>query len=146
MTDPIADMLTRIRNAYRAGRPETVVPFSGIKKSLAELLVSEKYLMGVEKIDVESLPWSPRTSRRFAKRGRSDLLRLVLRYDTSGRPAVQSLDRVSKPSRRVYVSKSDTPIIRSGLGITVISTSKGLMTGRQAQKAGLGGEVICSIY
>lgn len=146
MTDPISDMITRIRNGYAVKKTEVMVPSSRFKFALAELLVKEGYLTGVEKISVDSLPPSPRMSKRAAKRGRTDLLRLVLRYRPDGRPAAHTLERVSKPSRRVYVTKDENSVVRSGLGISIVSTSKGLMTGREAKKNGLGGELICQLF
>jgi len=146
MTDPIADMITRIRNGYLVKKHEVLVPSSRFKQALAEVLVREGYLSSVEKISIDSLPPSPRVSKRAAKRGRSDLLRLQLRYTNEGRPAAVELTRISKPSRRVYVGKNDTPVVRSGLGIAILSTSPGLMTSREAKKAGVGGELICQLF
>lgn len=143
--DPIADMLTRIRNATSARKAEVVVPASRLKQSLADILVKEGYLERVERIDAESLTWSPRTSRRATRRNRRDMLRLVLRYTDDGKPAVRSLERVSKPSHRVYVGKEHVPTVLSGLGVAILSTSQGLMTNRQARRLGVGGEVICRI-
>ncbi|MFA5953941.1 MAG: 30S ribosomal protein S8 [Patescibacteria group bacterium] len=146
MTDPIADMITRIRNGFLVKKVEVVVPFSHLKKSLADLLVAEGYLEGVETIDVAAIPWSPRTSIRAGRKGRSNLLRLVLHYAADGKPAAKSLIRISKPSNRVYVKKDAVPIVHSGLGIAIISTPQGLMTNRQARRAGVGGELLCRIY
>lgn len=147
MTDPISDMLTRIRNAVLVRKQEVVVPFSTIKLALAEILAKEGYLARVEKIsDASVMSWSPRTSHRAAKRGRGDILKLVLQYDASGKPILSHLERVSKPSRRVYVSTSELPVVLSGLGLAIISTSRGLMTNRQAKRLKIGGEVLCRIY
>ncbi|KKU47871.1 30S ribosomal protein S8 [Candidatus Uhrbacteria bacterium RIFCSPLOWO2_12_FULL_46_10] len=147
MTDPIADMLTRIRNAILARKSEVVVPFSGIKQDLAKILVKEGYLVGVEKInDALATAWSLHTSRRVAKRGRGDILRLTLKYDSTGQSALRHLERVSKPSRRVYVSKNELPVVLSGLGVAIISTSQGLFTNKQAKRLKIGGEVLCEVY
>ena len=147
MTDPIADMLTRIRNAHLARKVEVVVPSSRLKLALAEILVAEGYLGRVEQVvDAAATAWSPRTSHRAATRHRGDKLRLILKYDAVGRPALSHLERVSKPSRRVYVAKRDVPTVLSGLGLAVLSTSQGLMTNRQARRAGVGGELICRVY
>lgn len=147
MTDPIADMLTRIRNGFMVRKPEVVVPFSHLKLALAEIFVAEGYLKNVEQVaDARTTAWSPRTSRRAARRKHGDMLRLALKYDADGRPAVQRLERVSKPSRRVYVPKDRVPVILSGLGLAILSTSRGLMTSRQARRQGVGGEVICTVY
>lgn len=145
-TDPIADMLTRIRNAFMVKKAEVVVPASQMKMALAQILVDEGYLSKAERVtDTAATSWTPSTSRRAARRGRGDMIRLVLKY-TDGKPNATSLERISKPSRRVYVSKENIPTVRSGLGIAVLSTSQGLMTNRQAKKLGVGGEVICRIY
>ena len=147
MTDPIADMLTRIRNAILARKSEEVVRFSGIKQELAKILVKEGYLADMEKInDASATAWSPRTSRRVAKRGRGDILRLTLRYDSAGQSALRHLERVSKPSRRVYVSKNELPVVLSGLGVAIISTSQGLLTNKQAKRLKVGGEILCKVY
>ncbi len=147
VNDPIADMLTRIRNAFMVKKADVVVPASRLKHSLAEILVTEGYLSKVEKIaDLNAASWTARTSRRAARRGRSDMLRLVLKYSDNGMPAATHLERISKPSRRVYVTKEEVPVVRSGLGIAVLSTSQGLMTNRQAKKLGVGGEVVCRVY
>ena len=126
---------------------EVVVPFSSLKQALAEILVKEGYLASAEKIsDASAMAWSPRTSRRAARRGRSDILRLTLKYDSAGQSALKHLERVSKPSRRVYVSKSELPVVLSGLGVAIISTSQGLLTNKQAKRFKVGGEVLCKIY
>lgn len=145
-TDPIADMLTRIRNAFKVGKDEVVVPASQLKLSLAQILVEEGYLTKVEKVAEATIASrNAHTSRRAARRQRGEMLRLVLRY-ANGQPAVSSIERISKPSRRVYVSKDQLPVVRSGLGIAVLSTSRGLMTSRKAKKLGVGGEILCQLY
>lgn len=147
MSDPIADMLTRIRNAHAVRKVDVVVPYSTLKQSLAEILVREGYLANVERVvDSGAETRSPRTSLRAASRHRGDKLLLRLKYDAVGRPALQHLERISRPSRRVYVAKAELPVVRSGLGVAVVSTSKGLMTNRQAKQAGLGGELLCLVY
>ena len=147
MTDPIADMLTRIRNASLVRKAEVVVPHSRLKMALAEILVKEGYLTGVEKIgDAAISAWSQRTSRRAARRARGDILRLTMKYNADGRPALSHLERISKPSRRIYVSQEELPVVLSGLGIAVISTSRGLLTNKQARRLKIGGEVICQVY
>lgn len=146
MTDPVADMITRIRNAFLAKKAEVAVPFSRLKLSVAEILVKEGYLMGIEKLSGAAVMRSPRTSRRAAKRDRVDLLLLTLKYDAMGRPAARHLERVSKPSRRVYVSKDEIPTVLSGLGIAILSTSRGVMTNRQARVMKVGGEILCKVY
>ena len=133
MTDPIADMLTRIRNAQAVKKTEVFLPFSKFKYNLAELLVREGWLAGAEKIS------------QSAKRG-FDEIRLKLRYHKSGKPAIMSLKRVSKPGRRVYVDYQNLPYVLNNLGIAVISTSRGLLTNKEARRAKIGGEIVCEIY
>ena len=132
MTDPIADMLTRIRNAQAVKKTEVAMPFSKFKYNLAQVLIKEGWLAGVEE---EST-------------GKSNFreLRLKLKYHKSGRPVIMSLRRVSKPGRRVYVDYGHLPRVLNGLGIAVISTSRGLMTNKEAWRAKIGGEIICEIY
>lgn len=134
MTDPIADMLTRIRNALAVRKPEVILPFSKIKLAIAEILEKEGFVKKVEKIGGGS------------KDNKFDQIKIILKYLGPKQPAITSLKRVSKPGRRVYATKDELPIVLNGLGIAIISTSQGLMTNKQAKKAGLGGEVICEIY
>jgi len=129
MTDPIADMLTRIRNAATARHTRVLVPASKMKLSLARVLKEEGYIK-----DIEILKDNPQGT-----------LRLTLRY-VDKKPVLTQLKRVSKPCLRVYTKKADIPRVRGGLGIAVLSTPRGLMTGSSAYKQGLGGEVICYIW
>jgi small subunit ribosomal protein S8 len=129
MTDPIADMLTRIRNAATARHPRVLVPASKMKLGLARVLKEEGYLK-----EIEILKDNPQGT-----------LRLTLRY-VDKKPVLTQLKRVSKPGLRVYSKKADIPRVRGGLGIAVLSTPRGLMTGSNAYKQGLGGEVICYIW
>lgn len=129
MNDPIADMLTRIRNAQAVKLEEVFVPFSKIKKRLAEILKAEGYLVDFEEQE----------GQRGAK------LRLLLKYE-QGKGTITALERVSKPGRRVYSGAADLSKVLQGLGISIISTSRGLMTDREARKQKLGGEVICKIW
>lgn len=128
MTDPISDMLSRIRNALLARKNETIVPYSTMKAGLAAILQREGYLATVEEVEL------PRRS-----------LKLKLKY-TSGQAAIRKLRRVSRPGRRHYVKTTELPRVLSGLGIAVISTPQGLMTNKEAKQRRLGGEVICEIY
>jgi small subunit ribosomal protein S8 len=130
MTDPIADMLTRIRNAGRARHTETTCPSSKVKLAIARLLQQEGFLAGV---------------RVEAREGHARLV-LGLRYDADGRPLIDGIRRVSTPGRRVYVSASEVPTIRSGLGVAVISTSKGIVSDRDARTQGIGGEYVCEVW
>jgi small subunit ribosomal protein S8 len=129
MSDPIADMLTRIRNAHAAEKFSVVMPFSTKKQALAELLKSEGYITDSKKIDDAT-----------AKPN----LEVTLKY-FQGQPVIEKIDRVSKPGLRIYKSKNDLPTVRGGLGVAVISTSKGLMSDRNARIQGFGGEVICYV-
>jgi small subunit ribosomal protein S8 len=129
-TDPIADMLTRVRNASQARHTTVDVPFSKIKLALAKILEDEGYIAGFESREDGA--------RRF--------LRLQLKYDSLRRPVVNGLRRVSRPGRRVYAGMHDIPRVRGGLGTIVISTNRGIMTGREARRRHLGGELIAEIW
>jgi small subunit ribosomal protein S8 len=130
MTDPIADLLTRIRNANRARKDSTDVPWSRMKESLARVLVEEGFLRDVTVNDND---------------GRK-LLRISLRYDEFRRPVLSGIRRVSRPSLRVYAGGREIPMIRKGLGISVLSTPKGVIVDRVARKENVGGEVLCSVW
>ncbi len=128
MTDPIADMLTRMRNATAVNKPEVLIPYSKLKAEIAKILQSSGYISGAEK-EEEGHPQ----------------LKVSLKY--KGKLSViRGLKRVSKPGRRVYASKDDLPIVLNNIGIAVISTSKGLMTNKEAKRHGLGGEIIFEVY
>ncbi len=137
MTDPIADMLTRIRNALAVKKYEVVLPMSKVKYEIAKILEREGWIYKTEVIKGTS-----------KKNGNSafDELKIVLRYKKSGRPAITSVKRVSKPGLRIYVDKDNLPRVLNNLGIAIISTSQGLMTNKEARKKGVGGEVICEVY
>ena len=132
-SDPIADMLTRIRNAQAVNKTEVILPFSKFKHNLAGLLVSEGLLIGLEKIN---------------EGGKTNFnqLKLTLKYNRSGKPAISNIKKISKPGRRVYTNHQHLPYVLNGFGIAVVSTSKGLMTNKQARKEKIGGEIICEIY
>jgi small subunit ribosomal protein S8 len=132
MTDPIADMLTRIRNAARARHESVDVPWSRIKESIARVLVEEGYLQEVKKVK--------------AKEAAGEELRIQLKFDKEKNPVISRLKRVSRPSLRVYVGAEDVPPVRRGLGINVLSTPKGVLVDREAKKANVGGELICSVW
>ena len=145
MTDPIADMLTRIRNAQMVKKPEVVMPYSKLKLNLLKLLVKEGWLGSVEKLE-------PSVSTKFKKQQRDDLtnrfasLHVKLKYNSDQQPHISQLKRISKPGRRIYVNKDQIPIVLNHRGISIISTSQGLMTNKQAQAKKIGGEIICEIY
>ena len=128
MTDPIADMLTRIRNALSAGKLTVTMPSSTKKIAIANLLVKEGYITGVNTQDIDGKP----------------VLEVALKY-YEGKPVIDIIKRVSRPGLRVYKGKDELPSVMNGLGVAVVSTSKGLMTDRAARKAGHGGEVICYV-
>jgi small subunit ribosomal protein S8 len=130
MTDPIADMLARIRNAGMAKHPELALPASNTKLAIARVLVESGFL---EDVRVE------------AREGRATLV-VRIRYDEDGQPLVDGLKRVSRPGRRVYVGHEKIPRVREGLGVAVISTSKGILSDRAAREASIGGEVLCEVW
>ncbi|MBI2990500.1 MAG: 30S ribosomal protein S8 [Candidatus Magasanikbacteria bacterium] len=129
MTDTIADMLTRIRNAQMAKLTRVEMPFSKVKFAIAEILKKEQYVGKVEKI--EGTP--------------SSVLSIELLYH-SKQPAIQSIKRESKPGHRVYKGFGQLPKVLNGFGISIVSTSQGIMTAREAKEKGVGGEIICSVY
>ena len=129
-TDPIADMLTRIRNANVAGHPSVEVPSSKLKLELAKLLKSEGYI--AEFTEKEA--------------GKFKSIKIDLKYDENGKPVITNLRRVSKPGLRDYRKAKNLPKIFDGLGIAVVSTSKGLLTDRKARQANVGGEVLCYVW
>ena len=126
-THPIADMLTRIRNAAAVGKDEVNLPYSKLKQSIAELLKSSRYISSVKVVD--------------ASVGKT----LVLGLSQNGL-GITEIVRLSKPGRRMYTSASEIPVIKSGRGVVIISTSKGVMSGDQAKTEGIGGELICKVY
>ena len=130
MTDPIADMLTRIRNANGARKTSVDVPWSRQKEEIARVLVGEGYLEGASVVE-----GTPR-----------NVLRIELRYDPQRRPVISGLRRVSRPSLRVYVGVDEIPSDRGGLGVNVLSTPKGVLVDRDARREHVGGEVICTVW
>lgn len=130
MTDPIADYLTRIRNANIAFHETTEVPASGAKKALTGILKEEGFIKGFEFID----------------NGKQGSIRIYLKYGKGKERVITGLKRISKPGLRVYVRKDEIPRVLGGLGIAILSTSKGIMTDKEARKQGVGGEVICYVW
>jgi small subunit ribosomal protein S8 len=130
MTDPVADMLTRIRNGMRARHAKVDIPASNLKTELARILTEEGYVQNYKRIADD-------------KQG---ILRVFLRRATDGLEVIVGISRVSRPGCRVYVAKDAIPKVQGGLGINVVSTSRGLMTGRQAVREGLGGEILCNVW
>ena len=132
MTDPIADMLTRIRNAVRVERQFVDIPVSKVKRGLAEVLKREGYIWDWSEVKEEEDPFSS--------------LRIELKYGPNGERVIQTVKRVSKPGRRIYRSARDLKPVLNGLGISVISTSRGVVSDREARQRNLGGEVLCQIW
>ena len=130
MTDPIADMLTRIRNASNAKHDSVDVPASNIKKELAQILLNEGFIKGFDVID-------------DAKQG---IIRVDLKYGKQNEKVISGIKRISKPGLRVYVKSDEIPRVLGGLGIVILSTSKGIMTDKVARKENIGGEVICYVW
>jgi small subunit ribosomal protein S8 len=130
LTDPIADMLTRIRNAAGARKASVDVPWSRQKEAIARVLLEEGYLAGVSVVEAK-----PR-----------NVLRIELRYDGQRRPVITGMRRVSRPSLRVYVGAKDIPAVRRGLGVNVLSTPRGILVDRDARRENVGGEVICTVW
>lgn len=137
MTDPIADMLTRIRNASLVGKQDIVFPMSKIKFETAKILKREGWIQDVLVLDNKS---EKNKSKVFNE------LRIVLKYKKSGKSVITSIKRISKPGLRIYVGKENLPRVLNNLGIAVISTNRGLMTNKEAGKRGLGGEILCEVY
>ena len=129
-TDPIADMLTRIRNASQANFKTVDIPASNMKRDIAEILFNEGYIKAYEEI----------------KNDNQGIIRVSLKYTEKGKKVIDGLKRISKPGLRIYASKEELPKVLNGLGIALISTSKGIMTDKAAREAGLGGEVLAYIW
>jgi small subunit ribosomal protein S8 len=133
MTDPIADMLARIRNATQARHPRVDMPSSRLKVEIAKILEAEGYVQGFKVIE-------PQDGRSHAT------LRVLLKYGPRGERVITGIQRVSRPGRRVYFGRDDVPDVLAGLGTSILTTSRGVMTGREAVKTGVGGEVLCNVW
>lgn len=135
VNDPISDMLTRIRNGVMAGHTKVAMPSSRMKASIADILKSEGYINDFEVVD--------------GSIANSKVLRINLKYvgeRRNRRPVISGLERISRPGRRVYKGKNEIPWVLSGIGIAIMSTPKGVMTGRRARQLGVGGEVLCKVW
>ncbi len=130
MTDPIADMITRIRNGVRARLPKIDVPASRLKAEIARILKDEGYIANF----------------RLIEDGRQGSIRIFLKYGPGWERVITDLQRVSKPGCRIYCGKGEIPRVYGGLGINILSTSRGVMTGREAAKTGVGGEILCNVW
>jgi small subunit ribosomal protein S8 len=128
--DPITDLLNRLRNGMRAGHDRVDIPASRVKESLVKVLAEEGYVVSYRRVEEKGRP----------------LLRVGLKYDADGEPIVNGLERVSRPGRRVYAPAKGIPDVLGGLGISIVSTSRGILTGRQAREARLGGEILCNVW
>ena len=136
MTDPIADMLTRIRNAVTAKQTRVDMPASRLKTEIARILQDEGYIQGYKVVDGASGTTTAQVKT----------LRLFLKYGPHGERLIAGVQRISRPGRRVYFGRDDVPDVLAGLGTSILTTSQGVMTGRAAVKAGVGGEVLCNIW
>lgn len=131
ITDKIADLLTRIRNAQKAGHPTVSVAASKYKENVLKILLQEGYIASYQQIkDAED----------------KATIKIYLKYAHNNAPAIREIKRVSKSGRRYYANKDNIPVFRNGLGVVIVSTSKGIISGSEAKKQGLGGEVICSVF
>lgn len=130
LTDPIADFLTRIRNAMRVGHPRVDIPASKLKVELARILKEEGYV----------------ANYRVADDDGKRTIKVYLKYRPDSRPVMTKIERVSKPGYRVYANSKEIPAVIGGMGINILTTSRGVMTGKQARSLGVGGEILCSIY
>lgn len=130
MTDPIADLLTRIRNGLHARKEQIDVPWSRVKQSLAEVIASEGFLRECTVVELEG--------RRA--------VRILLKYDERNRPVITGIKRISRPSLRVYRGSKDIPTIRGGMGTNILSTPQGILTDREARKRNVGGEIMCTVW
>lgn len=130
MTDPIADMLTRIRNAYTVGHERVDIPGSKVKRAIADILAQEGFIADYQWIED----------------GKQGVIRIFLKYGPGKRRVIQGLKRISRPGRRIYARKDQIPRVLGGLGVAVLSTSRGIMSDKQARAQGIGGEVLCYIW
>ena len=131
VTDPISDMLTRVRNASKAKLDTAVIPSSKLKTEIAKILLEEGYINSFEVSDGENI---------------NGILKIYLKYGSDRKGVIEGLKRISKPGLRVYSEKENIPRVLGGLGTVIISTSQGIMTGKKAKKLGIGGEIICHVW
>ena len=131
VTDPIADLLTRIRNAHMASHDKLDVPSSKLKQAVVRILKEEGYIKNFKVVEAK---------------GKHPVVRIYLKYDNHGKPVINGLTRVSRPGRRVYCGKDDMPKVLNGLGISILTTNKGIMGNRKAKALGIGGEILCNVW
>jgi len=129
-SDPIADMLTRVRNAIRARHPKVDVPASNLKAEIARILKEEGYI----------------ANYKVAEEGVKKVIKIYLKYAPDNSPVITGIERISRPGCRSYAGKNQIPRIQGGLGVTILTTARGVMTGRNARKEGVGGEILCSVW
>jgi small subunit ribosomal protein S8 len=137
MTDPISDMLTRIRNAVSAKHTRVDMPASKLKAEIARILQDEGYIQGFRQVE-EAADKEGRQPRH--------VIRIFLKYGPRGEKVISGIERISRPGRRVYTGREEVPHVLGGLGTSILTTSRGVMTGRAARKAGVGGEVLCNVW
>jgi len=130
MTDPVADLLTRVRNAIRAKQQKVDVPASKLKLEIARILKEEGYI----------------SNFKATEENGQKLLRVYLKYGNGNEAAISNINRISKPGCRVYVGRTEIPRVLGGMGINILTTPKGVMTGREARKSGVGGEILCEVW
>jgi small subunit ribosomal protein S8 len=140
MTDPISDMLTRIRNGVTAKHTRVDMPASKLKAEIARILQDEGYIQGYRLVD-EAADKADKTGRQVRQ-----MIRIFLKYGPHGERVITGLERISRPGRRVYLGVDQVPPVLGGLGTNILTTSRGVMTGRAAKKAGVGGEVLCNVW
>ncbi len=132
MTDPIADMLTRIRNGIQSRHDRVEMPSSKLKVEVARILKSEGFISNYKVVNEDGRPQAT--------------LRVYLKYSEDGEPVIHGIERISRPGRRVYRGKEDIPQVLGGLGLAIVSTSKGVLSGAEAARQGVGGEVLCQVW
>jgi small subunit ribosomal protein S8 len=132
MTDPIADMLTRIRNGIQSRHDRVEMPSSKLKVEVAKILKSEGFISNYKVVEEDGKPQAS--------------LRVYLKYSENGEPVIHGIERVSRPGRRVYRGKAEIPQVLGGLGLAIVSTSKGVLSGAEAARTGIGGEVLCQVW
>ncbi len=137
MTDPIADMLTRLRNAVTAKHTRVDMPASKLKAEIARILQDEGYIQGFRIVE--------EPAERPGRQPRQ-VIRVFLKYGPHGEKVISGIERISRPGRRVYIGVEEVPTVLGGLGTNILTTSRGVMTGRAARKAGVGGEVLCNVW
>lgn len=130
ISDPIADMLTRLRNALQARHPKVDVPSSKLKMEIARILKEEGYILNF----------------KLVEEGPAKIIRIYLKYTPANAPVISEIERVSRPGCRIYVGGTDIPKVLGGLGVNILTTSRGVMTGSDARKAGVGGELLCRVW